>query len=275
MEHKLQLPDELAPLLNFEWSQLYEDYTELKDIQPEPNITLHAESGTPGGGTKTVVDVKDVPIGSSGFLQNTNRVHLHAWCETSAHGEKQVGGYCTYNGDTYKIIRRMDEQPFDGLFDEEPYTIEQMVQEFATEVRGYLHYGNYRYDAVYDAVTQSVAELRSLHEENIMDVFTEEYHREDVDGVCATFYAYGEKQTIYGEFVHEPHKTPFARAHYNGVACVIDCPLERYPEASPEITELRVAKELSTFLSKELESAVDELCGKHIAGDLEQDAPEL
>lgn len=271
----LMIPEELVPLMSFKWSQFSDTYAENHDIQLEPHVAIQLETGAPGGGTKVVVDVKDVPIGWTGYLPNTNRVHLHAWCETSAHGEKQVGGWCTYNGEGYKIIRRIDEQPFDGLFDEEPYTIEQMVQEFATEVRGYLHYGNYRYDAVYDAVAQSVAELRSLHEENIMDVFTEEYHREDVDGVCATFYAYGEKQTIYGEFVHEPHKTPFARAHYNGVACVIDCPLERYPEASPEITELRVAKELSTFLSKELESAVDELCGKHIAGDLDQDAPEL
>lgn len=271
----LMVPEELTPLTTFNWSQFSDTYAENHDIQPNPHVTIQLETGVPGGGTKVVVDVKDVPIGWTGYLPNTNRVHLHAWCETSAHGENQVGGYCTYNGDGYKIIRRMDEQPFDGLFDEEPYTVEQMVQEFAIEVRSYLHYGNYRYDAVYDAVAQSVAELRSLHEENITDVFTEEYHREDVDGVCATFYAYGEKQTIYGEFVHEPHKTPFARAHYNGVACIIDCPLERYPEASPEITELRVAKELSTFLSKELESAVDELCGKHIADDLDQNAPEL
>lgn len=270
----LMIPEELAPLANFSWEQFSDLYVENHDIQPEPHVAIQLESGIPGGGTKVVVDVKDVPIGSSGFLQNTNRVHLHAWCETRD-GENHIGGYCTYNGDGYKIIRRMDEQPFDGLVDEEPYTIEQMVQEFATEVRGYLHYGNYRYDGVYDAVAQSVAELRSLHEENIRNVFTEEYHREDVDGVCATFYAYGEKQTIYGEFVHEPHKTPFARAHYNGVACIIDCPLERYPEASPEITELRVAKELSTFLSKELEPAVDEICGKHIAGDLDQSSPEL
>lgn len=274
MEHKLQLPDELAPLLNFEWSQLYEDYAELKDIQPEPNITLHVESGTSGGGTKFVVDVKDVPIGSSGFLPNTNRVHMHAWCETRA-GEKQVGGWCTYNGDTYKIIRRMDEQPFDGLFDEGPYTIEQMVQEFATEVRGYMYRGNYRYDDVYDAVAQSVAELRSLHEENIRNVFVEEYHREDVDGVCVTFYAYDKQQTIYGEFVHEPHKTPYARAHYNGVAHIVDCPTALYPEASPDWTKDRISRELTKFLSNELETKVGALCGKHITGDLEQDAPEL
>mgnify|MGYP003082198473 CR=1 FL=1 len=271
----LMIPEELAPLTNFNWSQFSDTYAENHDIQLEPHVAIQLETGVPGGGTKVVVDVKDVPIGWTGYLPNTNRVHLHAWCETSAHGENRVGGYCTYNGDGYKIIRRMDEQPFDGLFDEEPYTIEQMVQEFTTEVRGYLHYGNYRYDAVYDAVAQSVAELRSLHEDNIMDVFDEEYHREDVDGVRTTFYAYGEKQTIYGEFVHEPHKTPYARAYYNGVACVIDCPLERYPEASPEITEFKITKELSTFLSKELEPAVDEICGKHIAGDLDQSAPEL
>lgn len=274
MEHKLQLPDELAPLLNFEWSQFYEDYAENHDIQPEPNIALHVESGTPGGWTKFVVDVKDVPVGSSGFLPNTNRVHMHAWCETRD-GEKHIGGWCTYNGDTYKIIRRMDEQPFDGLFDEELYTIEQMVSEFTTEVRGYLHCGNYRYDGVYDAVAHSVAELRSLHEENITNVFVEEYHREDVDGVCATVFAYGERQTIYGEFVHEPHKTPFARAHYNGVSCVIDCPTALYPEASPGWTKDRVSRELTKFLSTELETNVGALCGKHIADDLEQNTPEL
>lgn len=144
----LMIPEELAPLANFNWSQFSNTYAENHDIQLEPHVAIQLETGVPGGGTKVVVDVKDVPIGWTGYLPNTNRVHLHAWCETSAHGENQVGGYCTYNGDGYKIIRRMDEQPFDGLFDEEPYTIEQMVQEFATEVRGYLHHGNYRYDGV-------------------------------------------------------------------------------------------------------------------------------
>lgn len=270
MKQTLNIPDSMRPLVTFEWSQLSKTYVKDNDIQPNPRVSFQFESGLPGDGERVTLDVKDVPMGSSGFLPNTNRVHMHVWSETYSDG-RQEGGYCTYNGDNYKIIRKMDGQQLDESLDYEPYTVEQMVREFTTEVRNYLQHGNYRYDAVYDAVAHSFADLRSLHEDDIKDIVIEEYHREDVDGVCATFNAYGEPQTIYGEFVHELHKVPYVRARYNGVSHVIHC----LTGDAPDALDQDLSTGLSKFLSNELETKVGALCGKHITGDLDQNAPEL
>lgn len=54
------IPEELAPLANFSWEQFSDLYVENHDIQPEPHVAIQLESGIPGGGTKVVVDVKDV-----------------------------------------------------------------------------------------------------------------------------------------------------------------------------------------------------------------------
>ena len=86
---------------------------------------------------------------------------------------------------------------------------------------------------------------------------TKKYHREDVDGIRIRFDAYGEEQNIYGEFVHELHKTPFVRVHYNGTACVIDCPTGR----NPMDVESDIVSEMKDFLAVELEPHLEELYG--------------
>ena len=73
----LMIPEELAPLTTFQWSQFFDTYAENHDIQPEPHVAIQLESGIPGEGTRVVVDVKDVPIGWTGYLPDTNRVQLH------------------------------------------------------------------------------------------------------------------------------------------------------------------------------------------------------
>lgn len=252
----LMIPEELAPLANFNWSQFSDTYTQDADIQQDPHVSIQIESGIPGNGSKVVVDVKDVPIGSSGFLPNTNRVQLYGWRE-DRNGDISTGGYCSFDGGDYKILRKFEEAPFDWLLDDADYTIEDMVKDFAAEVKDYLDYGNYRYDAVYDALTQTYDDLYKEHEDALSMMHTKKYHREDVDGIRIRFDAYGEEQNIYGEFVHELHKTPFVRVHYNGTACVIDCPTGR----NPMDVESDIVSEMKDFLAVELEPHLEELYG--------------
>ena len=266
----LMIPEELAPLANFNWSQFSDTYAQDTDVQPNPHIAIQLESGIPGEGTKVVVDVKDVPIGSSGYLPNTNRVQLHGWREDK-NGDISTGGYCSFDGGNYKIIRNFEAAPFDWLLEDKDDTIEDMVNDFTKEVKDYLDYGNYHYDAVYDALMETYDELYNEHEDAISTIRTKKYHREDVDGIRIRFDAYGEEQTIYGEFVHEPRKTPFVRVHYNGTACVIDCPTGR----NPMEVETEIVSEMKDFLSEELEPHLEELYGRCIADDLDQSAPEL
>ena len=266
----LTIPEELAPLANFNWSQFSDTYAQDVDIQPDPHVLIQLESGIPGEGSKVVVDVKDVPIGSSGFLPNTNRVQLHGWREDKG-GDISTGGYCSFDGGNYKILRKFEEAPFDWLLEDADYTVEDMVKDFTTEVKDYLDYGNYRYNAVYDALTQTYDELYKEHEDALSMMHTKKYHREDVDGIRIRFDAYGEEQNIYGEFVHELHKTPFVRVHYNGTACVIDCPTGR----NPMEVETEIVSEMKDFLAGELEPHLEELYGKYLADDLDQSAPEL
>lgn len=252
----LMIPEELTPLTTFNWSQFSDTYVQDSDIQQDPHVSIQIESGIPGNGSKVVVDVKDVPIGSSGFLPNTNRVQLHGWCEDRG-GDISTGGYCSFDGGNYKILRKFEEAPFDWLLEDADYTIEDMVKDFTKEVKDYLDYGNYRYHAVYDALTQTYDDLRKEHEDALSMMHTKKYHREDVDGIRIRFDAYGEEQTIYGEFVHELHKTPFVRVHYNGTACVIDCPTGR----NPMDVEAEIVSEMKDFLAGELEPHLDELYG--------------
>ena len=252
----LTIPEELTPLTNFNWSQFSDTYAQDTDIQPDPHVLIQLESGIPGEGSKVVVDVKDVPIGSSGFLPNTNRVQLHGWCEDRG-GDISTGGYCSFDGGNYKILRKFEEAPFDWLLEDADYTIEDMVKDFTAEVKDYLDYGNYRYDAVYDALMQTYDDLYKEHEDALSMMHTKKYHREDVDGIHIRFDAYGEEQNIYGEFVHELHKSPFVRVHYNGTACVIDCPTGR----NPMDVETEIVSEMKDFLAVELEPHLDELYG--------------
>lgn len=252
----LTIPEELTPLTNFNWSQFSDTYAQDTDIQPDTHVLIQLESGMPGEGSKVVVDVKDVPVGSSGFLPNTNRVHLRGWCEDKG-GDISTGGYCSFDGGNYKILRKFEEAPFDWLLEDADYTIEDMVKDFTAEVKDYLDYGNYRYNAVYDALTQTYDELYKEHEDALSMMHTKKYHREDVDGIRIRFDAYGEEQNIYGEFVHELHKTPFVRVHYNGIACVIDCPIGR----NPMDVEAEIVSEMKDFLAGELEPHLDELYG--------------
>ena len=133
----LMIPEELTTLTTFKWSQFSDTYAQDTDIQPEPHVAIQLESGIPGGGNKVVVDVKDVPVGSSGFLPNMNRVQLHGWREDK-NGELSTGGYCSFDGGNYKIIRKFEETPFDWLLEDTDYTIEDMVKEFTAEVKDYL-----------------------------------------------------------------------------------------------------------------------------------------
>lgn len=135
------------------------------------------------------------------------------------------------------------------MLEDADYTVEDMVKDFTKEVKDYLDYGNYRYHAVYDALTQTYDELYKEHEDALSMMHTKKYHREDVDGIRIRFDAYGEEQNIYGEFVHELHKTPFVRVHYNGTACVIDCPTGR----NPVDVESDIVSEMKDFLMGELE----------------------
>lgn len=266
----LMIPEELAPLANFNWSQFSDTYAQDADIQQDPHVSIQIESGIPGNGSKVVVDVKDVHIGSSGFLPNTNRVQLHGWCEGRG-GDISTGGYCSFDGGNYKILRKFEDAPFDWLQEDKDDTIEDMVKDFTKEVKDYLDYGNYRYDAVYDALTQTYDDLYREHEDALSMMHTKKYHREDVDGIRIRFDAYGEEQNIYGEFVHELHKTSFVRVHYNGTACVIDCPTGR----NPIEVETEIVSEMKDFLAGELEPHLEELYGKYLADDLDQSAPEL
>lgn len=252
----LMIPEELAPLANFNWSQFSDTYTQDADIQQDPHVSIQIESGIPGNGSKVVVDVKDVPIGSSGFLPNTNRVQLHGWRE-DRNGDISSGGYCSFDGGDYKILRKFEDAPFDWLLEDADYTIEDMVKDFTKEVKDYLDYGNYRYHAVYDVLTQTYDDLYKEHEDALSMMHTKKYHREDVDGIRIRFNAYGEEQNIYGEFVHELHKTPFVRVHYNGTACVIDCPTGR----NPMDVESDIVSEMKDFLAGELEPHIEELYG--------------
>lgn len=252
----LTIPEELTPLTNFNWSQFSDTYTQDADIQQDPHVSIQLESGLPGNGSKVVVDVKDVPIGSSGYLPNTNRVQLHGWREDRG-GELSTGGYCSFDGGNYKILRKFEDAPFDWLQEDKDDTIEDMVKDFTKEVKDYLDYGNYRYDAVYDALTQTYDDLYREHEDALSMMHTKKYHREDVDGIRIRFDAYGEEQNIYGEFVHELHKTSFVRVHYNGTACVIDCPTGR----NPMDVESDIVSEMKDFLAGELEPHLEELYG--------------
>lgn len=252
----LMIPEELTPLTTFNWSQFSDTYVQDSDIQQDPHVSIQIESGIPGNGSKVVVDVKDVPIGSSGFLPNTNRVQLYGWRE-DRNGDISTGGYCSFDGGDYKILRKFEEAPFDWLLEDADYTIEDMVKDFTKEVKDYLDYGNYRYHAVYDALTQTYDDLYKEHEDALSMMHTKKYHREDVDGIRIRFDAYGEEQNIYGEFVHELHKTPFVRVHYNGTACVIDCPTGR----NPMDVEAEIVSEMKDFLAGELEPHLDELYG--------------
>ena len=266
----LMVPEELSPLTTFKWSQFSDTYAQDTDIQPAPHVAIQLESGIPGEGSKVTVDVKDVPIGWTGYLPDTNRVQLHGWREDKG-GDISTGGYCSFNGGDYKILHKFEEAPYDWLLEDTDYTIEDMVKDFTAEVKDYLDYGNYRYDAVFDAVTETYDDVYDLHEDALGKMLIKEYHREDVDGIKVTFDAYGEEQNIHGEFVHEPRKTPFVRVHYNGTACVIDCPSGR----NPMEVEGDLIREMKDFLGKEMGQHLDELCGKCLADDLDQNAPEL
>lgn len=268
----LMIPEELTPLANFNWSQFSDTYAQDADIQQDPHVSIQIESGTPGNGSKVVVDVKDVPIGSSGFLPNTNRVQLYGWRE-DRNGDISTGGYCSFDGGNYKILRKFEEAPFDWLLEDADYTVEDMVKDFTKEVKDYLDYGNYRYDAVYTALMETYDELYNEHEDAISTMHTKKYHREDVDGINIRFNAYGEEQNIYGEFVHEPRKEPFVRVHYNGTACVIDCPTGR----NPMDVESEIVSEMKDFLAGELEPHLEELYGNIMKQSREQsvDAEEM
>lgn len=266
----LMIPEELTPLANFNWEQFSDTYAQDTDIQPAPHVAIQLESGIPGEGSKVTVDVKDVPIGWTGYLPDTNRVQLHGWREDKG-GDISTGGHCSFNGGNYKILHKFEEAPYDWLLEDTDYTIEDMVKDFTAEVKTYLEFGNYRYDAVYDALMETYDELYEEHEDAISTMRTKKYHREDVDGIHIRFDAYGEEQNIYGEFVHEPRKTPFVRVHYNGTACVIDCPTGR----NPMEVETEIVSEMKDFLARELEPHLEELYGKCIADDLDQSAPEL
>lgn len=268
----LMIPEELTPLANFNWSQFSDTYAQDADIQQDPHVSIQIESGIPGNGSKVVVDVKDVPIGSSGFLPNTNRVQLYGWRE-DRNGDISTGGYCSFDGGNYKILRKFEEAPFDWLLEDADYTVEDMVKDFTKEVKDYLDYGNYRYHAVYDALTQTYDDLYKEHEDALSMMQTKKYHREDVDGIRIRFDAYGEEQNIYGEFVHELHKTPFVRVHYNGTACVIDCPTGR----NPMDVESDIVSEMKDFLAGELEPHLEELYGNTMKQLREQsvDAEEM
>lgn len=212
----LMIPEELTPLANFNWSQFSDTYAQDADIQQDPHVSIQIESGIPGNGSKVVVDVKDVPIGSSGFLPNTNRVQLYGWRE-DRNGDISTGGYCSFDGGNYKILRKFEEAPFDWLLEDADYTVEDMVKDFTKEVKDYLDYGNYRYHAVYDALTQTYDDLYKEHEDALSMM-----HTKSITARMSMGFAFDSMPTVKNKISTESSFTNSTR--HPSCVCTITAP---------------------------------------------------